>query len=205
MMPTQPFHSLPLAEATSRVTYELARFQSYTERWHYLVLGLIVAAIVVFVIAMYRRDSVELRPGMGVLLAALRFVALGGVLAYYCNLEKRTEQPGDAKFASMLLVDTSVSMGLHDTRQFVSARFADAAGASRQRPTGSGVDRATAQGSRCGAAGVRFADQPHRIARQADADGRDRRFGRFCECRQIHASRHRCDNRRLRQGSSNSG
>ncbi len=51
-----------LAAATGRITYDWARFQSYTERWHYLVLGLLVAAIVAFVVVMYRRDSVELRP-----------------------------------------------------------------------------------------------------------------------------------------------
>ncbi len=76
-----------LAESGGRVTYDLARFQSYTERWQYLVLGLLIAAALVFVATMYRRDSVDLRRGMGVLLATLRIAALLGVLAYYANLD----------------------------------------------------------------------------------------------------------------------
>ena len=51
-----------LAQTTTRTTFELARLQAYTERWHYLVLGLLCAAIVAFAVWMYRRDSVELRP-----------------------------------------------------------------------------------------------------------------------------------------------
>jgi hypothetical protein len=104
-----------LAESTSRVTYELARFQGYTERWHYLVLGAALALLAAFVVITYRRDSVELRPGVGVLLAILRLVALGGVFAYYCNLEKRTEQQVTHNSRAIVLVDTSLSMGLHDT------------------------------------------------------------------------------------------
>jgi hypothetical protein len=104
-----------LAETAGRITYDWARFQSYTERWHYLVLGLVVAAFVAFVVVMYRRDSVELRPGRGIFLAALRIIALLGVLAYYGNLERRTERQVTHNSRVVVLVDTSLSMGLHDT------------------------------------------------------------------------------------------
>ena len=103
-----------LAETTSRTSYELARLQSYSERWHFLVLGLACALVVAFVAFMYRRDSVELRPGVGWLLAGLRIVALVGLLAYYLQLEKRTERSVTHNSRVLVLVDTSLSMGLHD-------------------------------------------------------------------------------------------
>src|SRR5581483_11074086 len=83
---------LLLAQTTSRTNFELTRLQSYTERWHFLVLGLACALVAAFVVFMYRRDSVELRPGIGWVLAALRVAALLGLLAYYLQLEKRTER-----------------------------------------------------------------------------------------------------------------
>ncbi len=90
-------------------------WQSFTERWHYLLLAVVCAAVVAFVGYMYRRDSVELRPGVGVLLLALRLVALVGLLAYFLELEKRTERKVVHNSRAIVLVDTSLSMGLHDS------------------------------------------------------------------------------------------
>ena len=104
-----------LAQTTTRTTFELARFQAYTERWHYLVLGLLCASVVAFAVWMYRRDSVELRPGVSWLLLALRISALCGLLAFYLHLEKRTERKVTHNSRVLILVDTSLSMGLHDT------------------------------------------------------------------------------------------
>jgi hypothetical protein len=103
------------AETATRTSYELARLQTYTERWHYLVLGVACAAVVAFAVWMYRRDSVELRPGIGVLLLALRLGALVGLLVFYLDLEKRTERKVVHNSRVLMLVDTSLSMGLHDS------------------------------------------------------------------------------------------
>ncbi len=103
------------AETTTRTTYELARFQTYGERWHYLVLGVVCAALVALVAWMYRRDSVELRGVTRWSLLGLRIVALLGLLAFYLHLEKRTERKVEHNSRVMVLVDTSLSMGLHDT------------------------------------------------------------------------------------------
>ena len=106
---------LLLAQTTTRTTYDFEQLQSFTERWHYLLLALVCAAIVAFVGYMYRRDSVELRRGVGVVLLGLRLIALLGLLAYYGNLEKRTERKVIHNSRAIVLVDTSLSMGLHDS------------------------------------------------------------------------------------------
>jgi hypothetical protein len=100
--------------AQTRTTFEFARLQTYTERWHYLVLVVVCALIVAFCVWMYRRDSVELRRGVGALLLALRLAALVGLLAFYLQLEKRTERKVVHNSRVLVLVDTSLSMGLHD-------------------------------------------------------------------------------------------
>ena len=103
-----------LAETTTRTSYELSRLTSYTERWHYLALSLACAAIMALAVWMVRRDSVELRRPVAWLLAALRVVALMGLLAFYLHPEKRTERKVVHNSRALVLVDTSLSMGLHD-------------------------------------------------------------------------------------------
>ncbi len=100
--------------AQTRTTYELARLQEYSERWQYLVLGLACVAIVAFAVWMYRRDTVDLRRGVAVVLLGLRLVALAGLLAFYLQPEKRTEQRVIRNSRVLVLVDSSLSMGLHD-------------------------------------------------------------------------------------------
>jgi len=100
--------------AQTRTTYELARLQEYSERWQYLVLGLACLAIVAFAVWMYRRDTAELSRGVAAILLGLRLVALAGLLAFYLHPEKRTEQRVVRNSRVLVLVDSSLSMGLHD-------------------------------------------------------------------------------------------
>ncbi len=53
----------------------------------------VCAIVLVFVAYMYRRDSVELKPGVGVLLAMLRLAAFGGVLLMFLDMQKRIPKP----------------------------------------------------------------------------------------------------------------
>jgi hypothetical protein len=103
-----------LAEAATRTTYDFERWQAFGERWHIMALLAVCAAVLVFVASLYRRDSVELRPGMGLVLLALRVTAMLGVLAYFLELEKRTERTAIHNSRVLVLVDTSLSMGLQD-------------------------------------------------------------------------------------------
>ncbi|MGD9723402.1 MAG: VWA domain-containing protein [Pirellulales bacterium] len=105
---------LPWADVSSRTTYELSRLQGYTEGWHYLVLATACLAIIVYAVWMIRRDSLELRRPVVWTLAALRIAALVGLLAFYLHLEKRTERKVVHNSRVLMMVDTSLSMGLHD-------------------------------------------------------------------------------------------
>ncbi len=109
------FFTLLAQETTSRTTYDFERWQSFTERWHVLALLVVCAAVLVFVVSLYRRDSVELRRGWGWVLLTLRVLALLGILAYFLELEKRTERAAVRNSRVLVLVDTSLSMGLRDT------------------------------------------------------------------------------------------
>ncbi len=100
--------------AQIRTTYEFSRLQAYAERWHYLVLAVACAAIIAFAVWMYRRDTVELRRGVGAALLVLRLAALAGLLVFYLHLEKRTEQKIVHNSRVLVMVDSSLSMGLHD-------------------------------------------------------------------------------------------
>jgi len=100
--------------AQIRTSYEFARLESYAERWHFLGLAAVCALIVGFAVWMYRRDAIELRRGVGALLLGLRLLTLVGLLVFYLHLEKRTEQKVVHNSRVMVLVDSSLSMGLQD-------------------------------------------------------------------------------------------
>ena len=103
-----------LSQADSRTAFEWARLEDYTERWHFLVLGAICAAVVAFIAWMYRRDAIELSPVRRWFLLSLRVLAFAGLLIYYLDPVKRTEQKQVRNSRVLVLVDTSMSMGLHD-------------------------------------------------------------------------------------------
>ncbi|MCE9527965.1 MAG: hypothetical protein K8R36_18140 [Planctomycetales bacterium] len=121
---------LLLAQAQSGeagVYYQLARFQSLTEWWHPMVLGLICLFIVGYVIFMYVKDSVELTVSYAMVLVLLRILAFGGILFFFFNLEKRAERILVKNSRAIMLVDTSQSMALRD---------ADSPGGSSASSTG---------------------------------------------------------------------
>jgi hypothetical protein len=98
----------------SRVRYEANRLQSFTEWWQTPLLVAVCAIVVGFVGYMYRRDSVELKPGFGVLLALLRLAAFVGVLLMFLDIERRSEVKVIRNSRVVMLVDTSLSMSRVD-------------------------------------------------------------------------------------------
>ncbi len=65
---------------------------------------------------MYWRDSAELSRGIRWSLVGLRLLAFAGILFFFLDLEKRTEDREIKPSRTVLLVDTSQSMALRDSR-----------------------------------------------------------------------------------------
>ena len=104
--------SLPLlADGGIRRTFEWGRIQSNAD-WILPICACV--ALGLFVRYMYRRDARELSPVMGWLLTALRSAAILGLLILYLQPQWRCEREEVLNSRVLLLVDTSLSMGLTD-------------------------------------------------------------------------------------------
>ena len=88
-----------------------------SEWWHGLLLMPVCAVIFAYVVGMYWRDSADLSRGIGWSLAALRLLAFAGILFFFLDLEKRTEDREIKPSRTVLLVDTSQSMALRDSER----------------------------------------------------------------------------------------
>ena len=93
---------------------QFARVHALTEAWHWLLLVFICALLVTYVVWMYRRDAIELRKSTACTLILLRVAALVGILFFFLNLERLTEETIVKNSRVHVLVDTSQSMGLRD-------------------------------------------------------------------------------------------
>ena len=94
--------------------FQFTRVNTLTEAWHWLVLVLICLAFATYVVWIYKRDTQELRKSTAVTLIVLRCFALLGILFYFFNLERVTEESIIKNSRVHVLVDTSQSMGLTD-------------------------------------------------------------------------------------------
>jgi len=96
----------------TRVYYQWMRFEALDQWWHWLVLASVIAAIVSYVVYWYRRDWGELPKSLGWALLVLRLTALIGLLLFFFDLQKRSEQKLVVPSRLAVLVDTSLSMSL---------------------------------------------------------------------------------------------
>ncbi len=109
-----PLPFLPTGQIASRTYYEATRLRTMDSWWHWLVLVSVILAVAVFVVALYRRDGVELRKPTQSALLFLRLAALAGVLLFFIHIERKSEQRLVKDSRVVVLVDTSQSMGLTD-------------------------------------------------------------------------------------------
>jgi hypothetical protein len=114
MMPRTDSLSIDLLAQASTTYHQLTRLRVMSEAWHWLVLIIICVLIGAYVVVLYRRDSVELRRGISIALLVLRLTAFFGILFFFFNLERLTEQTLTRNSRVLLLADTSLSMGLRD-------------------------------------------------------------------------------------------
>jgi hypothetical protein len=103
-----------VSSAAKVARYQFAQAQSFSEWWQMPLLVLVCVLLAAFVIYMYRRDSVELRRGIGILLAFLRIAAFAGLLLAYLDLQKWSEQQEVQNSRVLVVPDTSISMALND-------------------------------------------------------------------------------------------
>ena len=81
-----PQFKLFAADAASEYI-QFARLQGMSEWWHWMVLVAVCAAVLSYVIVMYRRDGIELSRGLSWGLVALRVLAFVGVLFFFLDME----------------------------------------------------------------------------------------------------------------------
>lgn len=112
VLPTTLSHRL-LAE--TRVIYQWLRIEQLDQWWHWLALAAALVFFATFVAAWYRRDAAEHHRAVGWALTLLRLAALAGLLLYFFQLDKRTEQRVVRDSRVAILVDTSLSMSLPGT------------------------------------------------------------------------------------------
>ncbi len=102
-------------EFVGETTYEFSTLRQLAEQpWLSLVLiacSLLAAGLV---ITIYRRDTRELKPVIGLVLLITRLTVLAILLFFFLRLEKRTTRELVVNSRVLMLVDTSQSMGLHD-------------------------------------------------------------------------------------------
>lgn len=105
---------LLLAEATTRAVFQWGRIQANAD-W---ILPIGAAVLLILLVQwIYRRDAVELRPSIRRLLAGLRAAVIVILLVLYLQPQWRTQREEVQHSRAILLVDTSLSMGLNDLEQ----------------------------------------------------------------------------------------
>ena len=99
---------------TSRTYFEWMRLRQFDQWWHWLLLAIGCLLVLTAVTTMYWWDARGLGRGKRWLLLLLRVVAFVGILVFFLDLQKRTEQKLIKNSRVALLVDTSQSMGIAD-------------------------------------------------------------------------------------------
>ncbi|HHK42295.1 MAG TPA: hypothetical protein ENJ50_07745, partial [Planctomycetaceae bacterium] len=99
---------------TVEIYYQFSRLQAMTEWWHWVAFVSVIGAIAAYVVWMYRRDANELSRSTSILLAGLRLLAFAGIIFFFLDLEKRSQQRVEKPSQVAVLVDTSQSMAVTD-------------------------------------------------------------------------------------------
>ncbi|MEO8494182.1 MAG: vWA domain-containing protein, partial [Planctomycetota bacterium] len=107
------FANLLAANATT-VYHQFSRLQSMTEWWQWMLLLVASAVVIAFIALTYYFDSVELPSPLRWSLFALRVLAFVGILFYFLDFEKKAERQIIKNSRAMVLIDTSLSMGIQD-------------------------------------------------------------------------------------------
>ena len=108
-------HPFFVAQENSRVFYQWMRIEQMDQWVHWFALACVLVLLASYVVFWYRRDWKELPRGIGWTLLMLRLFALLGILFFFLDLQKRTEQQVTRPSKLAVLVDTSLSMTMPQT------------------------------------------------------------------------------------------
>lgn len=108
-------HPFFVAQENSRIFYQWMRIEQMDQWVHWFALACVLVLLASYVVFWYRRDWKELPRGIGWTLLMLRLFALLGILFFFLDLQKRTEQQVTRPSKLAVLVDTSLSMTMPQT------------------------------------------------------------------------------------------
>jgi hypothetical protein len=116
LLPSPAGSPLCLLASSERVQYRITSglIDGFSQWWQLPALVLALAAIGLFVLWTYRRDTAELPRGVGLVLTALRLGAIAAVTAAYLDFERTAEHELVFPSRVAVLVDSSASMTLRD-------------------------------------------------------------------------------------------
>jgi hypothetical protein len=120
-----------LAQGDQRVFYSWMRVEQMDQWLHWFLFACCLAAIVSYVVYWYRKDWQELPKGVGWTLLMLRLLALMGIVIFFFDLQKRTEQRVTRSSKLAVLVDTSLSMTMPQSDESDAASLDKDASKSR--------------------------------------------------------------------------
>ncbi len=106
-----------LADTQVRTFFETVPLIPVTETWHFLLAIASCLCAFAFIVWMYRRDTHELPAGTATLLTCLRIFTVLALILFFVNPQQRSEKQLIKNSRVSILVDTSLSMGLHDTKE----------------------------------------------------------------------------------------
>ena len=117
-----PFNAIQcFAQEDMRVFYQWMRIEQMDQWLHWFVLAICLVGLVSYVVYWYRKDWVELPKSIGWTLLTLRLLAMIGILIFFFDLQKRTEQRVTRASRLSVLVDTSLSMSMPQQDDTASA------------------------------------------------------------------------------------
>lgn len=112
------------AQEDMRVFYQWMRVEQMDQWMHWFVFACVLVGLVSYVVYWYRRDWVELPKGIGWTLLMLRLLAFIGIVIFFFDLQKRSEQKLTRPSKLAVLVDTSLSMSMPQQDENVGAAAA---------------------------------------------------------------------------------
>lgn len=100
------------AAATREIVYEFGRLSLLGGWWGWAIAISVVALLGYLCVWLYRRDTVELSPGVRLTLIWLRLTVLVALVFFFLGLQRRAQQRVTRPSEVVVLVDTSQSMSL---------------------------------------------------------------------------------------------